>query len=153
VPAKIIVFNAKTPEPYSESSVGSSMKKLIFLFFVLLFVSLPGCKKDSSNPADSNTVNYNVNGSWNGKTSQNEDISFRFEENLIREMNIKINVSGGSYGQHTSSILCGIENNSFSYSTTTQMGKFELAGNFKNSNSSAGTFKLGTTEGTWSASK
>jgi hypothetical protein len=153
VPSKIIVLNAKIPEPYSGSSGGSSMKKLLFLFFFLLFVFLPGCKKDSSNPSDSNTGNYNFNGSWSGKTSQDEDITFRFEQNLMRELNVKINVSGGGLTQHVSSILCGIENNSFSYSTTTQMGKFELAGNFKNSNSSAGTFKLGTTEGTWSASK
>jgi len=129
------------------------MKKLIFSFLFLLIVFAPGCKKDNSNPADSNSGIYDVNGSWSGKTSQNEDISFRFEENLMRELNIKINAPGGSYGQHTSSILCGIENNSFSYSTTTQMGKFELAGNFRNSNLSEGTFKLGTTEGTWSASK
>ncbi|RPI04779.1 MAG: hypothetical protein EHM64_08810 [Ignavibacteriae bacterium] len=128
------------------------MKVFILSFFYLSIMFFPGCSKDE-NPIDPNTGNYKVDGSWTGKTSQGENISFRIEGDWMRQLNIKINVSGGAYTQNTSSMICLVEKNSFSYATTTTMGRLEFSGTFKSSTSSEGTFSLNSTGGTWSAAK
>ena len=112
-------------------------KILIILFLsVLMVISQTGCKKDNDNDPDPNQIT-NVNGSWSGKTSQNEDLSFVIESNVMTTIYSSPSVT----------------NNSFSLSTSTSTGTLYITGNFTSNTSAEGTFKLNSTEGTWTATK
>jgi hypothetical protein len=119
------------------------MKKIIFPLALSVVILFQGCGKDEA--TNSTAGNYSINGNWSGTTSLNENFAFAVADDWIRELHITV----GSYSQYTSSMISYIENNSFSYSS----GDLKITGNFHSSHSATGTFKYGSTQGTWSATK
>ena len=115
-----------------------------------------GCKKDES-PITPSIID--ANGSWRGKTSQNENISFTVSSDSVTFFKIKtVHPSGASDEVWWNPPECVVRNNSFSlciYETPCVTDKF------KSSTSSEGTFtsiwnnagRLDTISGTWAASK
>ena len=111
-----------------------------------------GCKKDSDNGSDPNQIT-NVNGSWSGKTSQNEDISFTIASNAVTTFNIKLFTPGLFLNITMYSTVSTVQNNSFSWSTSVSTGTLHITCNFTSNTSAEGTFKLNSTEGTWTATR
>ena len=128
-------------------------KIILSLLAVLLFSFLilqNGCKKDDG--PDSPQIT-NVNGSWSGKTSQNEDISFTIASNAVTTFNIKLFTPGLFLNITMYSTVSTVQNNSFSWSTSVSTGTLHITCNFTSNTSAEGTFKLNSTEGTWTATR
>ena len=124
---------------------------LLPVFLLSFLVIQNGCKKDNDNDPDQNQIT-NVNGSWSGKTSQNENLSFIVESNVVTTFSIKI-ITPGFILEITIYSSPSVTNNSFSLSTSTSTGTLYITGNFTSNTSAEGTFKLNSTEGTWTATK
>lgn len=130
------------------------MRKLILLSLSLLIIFLSSCKKDDSNPITPDTPRItNINGNWSGKTSQNENISFTIESDVMKSFNIKIITPGWTQDTKVSGTICTVVDNSFHFSSYSSMSTLYITGIFKSNTSSEGAFELSSTEGTWSATK
>lgn len=129
------------------------MKKLVILSLSVLII-FSGCKKDDSNPTTPDTPQItNINGNWSGKTSQNENVSFTVVSNVVKSFNIKIITPGWTQETKVSGTICTVLDNHFFFSSYSSMATLYITGTFESNTSSEGTFKLSTTEGTWSATK
>jgi hypothetical protein len=119
-----------------------------FLFSVLFLFAI-GCSKDDSPTGPTIT---NVNGNWSGKTSQTENISFTVSNNSVTTLSIKVVTP--SFVQESSvwPSNCKVADNSFSLSIPGSP-VMNVSGQFKSNTSSDGTFSIGSTSGTWTATK
>ena len=125
---------------------------LITLISGFMVIIQTGCKKDTDNdPAPPQITN--VNGSWSGKTSQNENVSFTIESNVVKTFFIKLITPVYILEITIYSTLPTVTNNSFSFSSTVSTGTLYITGNFTSNTTAEGTFKLNSTEGTWTATR
>lgn len=121
---------------------------IIHTFLIIgIFLFTIGCEKDDDSPKITN-----VNGDWSGKTSQNENITFTVTTNSVTEFTIKVVTPSFTAETSVWPANCKVADNSFSLSgggTPT----LNVSGEFKSNTSSKGTFNLGSTSGTWTATK
>lgn len=130
------------------------MKKSILLCISFLIIIFSSCKKDDSNPTNSPPPQItNINGTWSGKTIQNENVSFTVESDKVTSFNIKIISPGWTQESKVSGTICTVLDNHFAFSSYSSMATLYITGTFKSNTSSEGTYKLSTTEGTWSSTK
>ena len=116
---------------------------MTFLFCVVLFLFLTGCK-----PAI-----YTVDGSWSGTTSQGQNVSFTVVSNGITYFKIKILTGGGgSVESQTWPSSCPITDNSFTLSLSGSVA-INITGEFTSNTKADGSFSLGSISGTWTASR
>jgi hypothetical protein len=120
----------------------------VFLFCALFLFAI-GCSKDDSPTGPTIT---DVNGNWSGKTNQNENISFTVSNNSITTLGMKVITPSFTQESNTWPSNCKVTDNSFSLSMPGQPTLY-VTGQFKSNTSSEGTFSIGSTSGTWTATK
>lgn len=93
----------------------------------------------------------NINGNWNGTTSENKDVSFTVTNNSVTEFIIKFESPAVS-SNYTYLSLGNVVDNAFSFSSDV-FGKTDITGEFLSNTSSGGTFTFDSISVTWSATK
>jgi len=126
---------------FKESGVINALLSIAIFFFLF------GCEKDDSGPKITD-----VNGNWSGKTNQNENVTFSVATNSVSVFSIKVITP--SFTQETSlwPSDCPVTANSFSLSGGDSPTLY-ITGKFESNTTSKGTFSLGSTSGTWTATK
>lgn len=117
-----------------------------------IFLFTSGCSKDDDSSGPTAPVITNVNGNWSGKTNQNENVTFTVADNAVTYCSIKIVTPSFTQTSSAWPSSCKVSNNAFSLSIPGSPS-VSVSGQFKSNTTSEGTFTLGSTTGTWSASK